>query len=96
MKTLSNLDLFHAIEDVCGVTQKYFAYSPKKYAEFHTLALLLDTKGLRLLKNVTTHRMSLIAPSRRLMSEYKSVIGKMSLDANNKKEKVTIYTFVFA
>jgi len=45
VKTLSNLDLFHAIEDVCSVTQKYFAHSPKKYAKFHTLALLLDTKG---------------------------------------------------
>ena len=29
VKTLSNLDLFHAIEDVCGVTQKYFAHSSK-------------------------------------------------------------------
>jgi len=88
IKTLSNLDLLHAIEDVCSVTQKYFAHSPKKYATFCTLVFLLDTKDLRLPKNVTTHWMSLIAPLKRLMSEYRSVIAKMNVDSKNEKEKV--------
>lgn len=75
------------MEDVCCVTQKYFAHSPQKYVEFHTLALLLDTKNLKLLKNVITFWMSLIASFKCLMSEYKSVISKMNLDFKNKKEK---------
>lgn len=91
MKTLSNLDLLHVIEDVCGVIQKYFADSSKKKFEFYTLVLLLDTKSLRLLKNVTTCWMSLIDSSlKHLVSEYKSIIGKMNLNSKNKKEKISI------
>jgi hypothetical protein len=37
-KALGNLDIMHAIEDLLKVVHSYFAYSPKKFAEFHSLA----------------------------------------------------------
>lgn len=88
-KTLSSLDVMSAIEDLLNACHKYFSSSPKKFAEFHTLALMMKTKGLKLLKNVTTRWVSLIDPLRRLLSEYRSVIAKMTVDANNTKETVS-------
>lgn len=88
MKTLSRLDLFHAVEDLCKLCHNYFAHSPKRQAEFRALAQLLDTKGLKLLKNVTTRWISLISPLRRLLSEYRSVMAKLQLDSVNKAEAV--------
>jgi hypothetical protein len=82
------MDVMHAIEDLLKVTHAYFVHSPKKYVEFHSLALMLETKGLKLLKNVATRWVSVIGPLRRLLSEYRSVMAKMSVDSTNKKEKV--------
>ena len=60
VKTLSDLDIISDIEDLVKVVHAYFAHSPKKYSEFHSLALLMETKGLKLLKNVCTRWCSLI------------------------------------
>lgn len=88
VKTLSKLDLFHSVEDLCKVCHAYFSHSPKRQAEFHALAQLVDTKGLKLLKNVTTRWISLISPLRRLLSEYRSVSSKLRLDSTNMAESV--------
>jgi hypothetical protein len=84
----------HAIEDLLKVAHSYFAYSPKKFAEFHSLAQTMETKGLKLFKNVPTRWISLIEPLRRLLAEYRSVIAKMSVDAHNKKERVCFLHFL--
>jgi hypothetical protein len=84
-KSLSSLRVLHAIEDVLQASHSYFAHSSKKVAEFRTLAQLMETKGLKLLKNVKTHWISYIAPLRRLISEYKSIMAKMYVDRNDKK-----------
>jgi hypothetical protein len=93
-KALGNLDIMHAIEDLLKVAHSYFAYSLKKFAEFHSLAQTMETKGLKLLKNVPTHWVSLIKPLRRLLVEYRSVIAKMNVDAHNKKERVCFLHFL--
>ena len=54
VKTLSNLEVVSEIEDLVTVAHAYFAHSPKKYKKFHSLILLMETKGLKLLKNVCT------------------------------------------
>ena len=49
VKTLSDLEIVGDIEDLVKVTHAYFAHSPKKYSEFYSFALLMETKGLKLL-----------------------------------------------
>jgi hypothetical protein len=41
---------------------------------------VIETKGLKLLQNVETHWVSLIDPMRRLLAEYRSVLGKAYAD----------------
>jgi len=88
-KTLSSLEIMSAIEDLLNVCHNYFACNPKKFAEFHTLALVMETKGLKLLKNVAKRWVSLIDPLKRLLSEYRSVVAKLNVDATNTKEMVS-------
>jgi hypothetical protein len=83
-RSLSTLTVMHAIEDVLQATHSYFAHSPKKIAEFRTLAQLMETKGLKLLKNVKTRWISFISPLRRLINEFKSVMAKMHADKEDK------------
>ena len=47
----------------------------------------METKGLKLLKNVKTRWISCIAPLRRLISEFKSVMVKMHIDKEDKKSR---------
>jgi hypothetical protein len=88
VKTLSELDVFHCIEELMRLSHAYFAHSPKKYNEYKSFAQTIDTKGLKLLKNVTTRWLSLLSPMRWVLSEYCTIIGKMHIDYINKKEKV--------
>jgi hypothetical protein len=100
-RSLSSLTVMHAIENVLQATHSYFAHSPKKVIEFRTLAQLMETKGLKLLKNVKTRWISYISPLRRLINEFKTVLAKMHADKDDKKsgKKATvtllIHTFHF-
>ena len=85
VKTLSDLEIVGDIEDLVKVTHAYFAHSPKKYSEFHCLALLMETKGLKLLKNVCTRWCSLIFPLTRVLAEYPTLMAKMYADQHKKK-----------
>lgn len=84
-QSLSQLTVMHAVEEVLRSTHTYFAHSPKKAAEFRSLAQQLESKGLKLLKNVKTRWMSCLAPIRRLLAEYKGVIAMMLADKNDRK-----------
>ena len=85
VKTLSDLEIVGEIEDLVKVTHAYFAHSPKKYSEFHCLALLMETKGLKLLKNVCIRWCSLISPLRRILVEYPTFMAKIYADRDEKK-----------
>ena len=85
VKTLSDLEIVGEIEDLVKVTHAYFAHSSKKYSEFHCLVLLMEIKGLKLLKNVCTGWCSLISPLRRVLAEYPALIAKMYADEEEKK-----------
>jgi hypothetical protein len=89
VKTLSQLSIFHSIEEVMRVAYSYFSHSPKKFDEYKSWASTIDTKALKLLKNVTTRWLSLLEPMRRLQSEYRTILGKMETDNSNKKENVS-------
>jgi hypothetical protein len=45
--------------------------------EFCKFAEILQTKGFKFLKNVKTHRISMLSPLKCVMAEYKSLIVKM-------------------
>jgi len=85
IQTLSEIMIIHLIEELLRSCYNYFTQSPKKFAEFHALAILMDTKGLKLLKNVKTRWCSMIALLYRVIAEYKSLIAKMDVNKNCKK-----------
>lgn len=82
-KALSALGIFGTIEKLLTVTYAYFCKSPKRMEEFRQLADLTKTKGLKMLKNIKTRWVSLIEPLRRLLSEYRTLIYKMTSDLND-------------
>jgi hypothetical protein len=92
-KSLSQLDLMESIEALLLHSHSYFAHSPKKVSELRTLAQLMETKGLKLLKNVKTRWISCHLPIRSLLFEWKSLMAKMWADRDDrtsgKKAKVS-------
>jgi hypothetical protein len=85
-KTLSQLDIMNHIEGLLKSSHAYFKHSPKRHLEFVKLAELMETKGLKLLKNVKTRWVSLIEPLRRILQKYRVLLAKMKVD-NLSKEK---------
>jgi hypothetical protein len=54
VKTLSQLAVFHEVEELMRISHAYFSHSPKNFQEYKSFASTIDTKGLKVLKNVTT------------------------------------------
>jgi hypothetical protein len=95
-RTLSSTEVFQKAEKLMAKAHAFFNHSPKRLAEFQKLADVIDTKGLRPLKNVATRWVSLLDPLRRILSEYRTFIAKMHQDrANSADAKVTLSLFVF-
>ena len=85
-KTLSQLDIMNRIEGLLKSSHAYFKHSPKRHLEFVKLAELMETKGLKLLKNVKTRWVSLIEPLRRILQEYRVLLAKMKADSVSKEK----------
>jgi hypothetical protein len=81
VKTLSQLAVFHEVEELMRVSHAYFSHSPKKYQEYKSFASTIDTKGLKVLKNVTTRWLSLLAPMKQIMSKFRTILGKLDMDS---------------
>jgi len=58
----------------------YSSHSPKGQLEHVKLAKILQTKGLKILRNVKTQWVSMFAPSKHVLIEYKSLVVKMGDD----------------
>jgi len=67
VQSLSSMTVMHSIEEVLCMNHSYFAHSPKKVVEFKALAQQLESKGLKLLKNVKTRWISCLGPIHRLL-----------------------------
>ena len=63
----------------------YFKLSPKMHLQFVKLVELVETKGLKLLKNVKTRWISLIEPLRRIIQEYRVLLTNMKEDSDSKE-----------
>jgi hypothetical protein len=59
----------------------YFNASPKRCNEYHKLAKVVETSGLKILQNVGTRWISMLEPLKRVLGEYKTLIVKMAQDA---------------
>jgi hypothetical protein len=66
----------------------YFCKSPKKHIEFCKLAEVMETKGLKILRNIKTRWISMLSPAIRAMNEYKTLLVKILGDSKLKKEKM--------
>jgi hypothetical protein len=64
VKPLSNLPVVSKLETLCQALYTYFSMSAKKHLEFQRLADIVETEGLRMLRNVKTCRISLLEPLR--------------------------------
>jgi hypothetical protein len=89
VEPLSNLPVVSKLETLCQELYTYFSMSAKKHLEFQRLADIVETEGLRMLRNVKTRWISLLEPLRRVMGEYKTLIVKMCEDAAVKEPALT-------
>jgi hypothetical protein len=93
-RTLSSTEVFQSTEKLMAKAHAFFNHSPKRLSEFQKLADVIDTKGLRPLKNVATKWVSLLEPLRRILSEYCTLIAKMHQDrADSADAKVSSCRF---
>jgi hypothetical protein len=86
-----------SIEALLLHSHSCFAHSPKKVTEFHTLAEQMETKRLKLLKNVKTRWINCHLPLRRMLSRWISVMAKMWVEkidkTSGKKNKISIFLY---
>ncbi len=54
MQTLSSFPLVHGMEPLFQSLYQYFCKSPKRHLEFTKLVNIMETKALKLLRNVKT------------------------------------------
>ena len=54
VETLSDLPMVSRIEEMLASLFAFFAHSPKCHVEFVKLAEVMKSKGLKILKNITT------------------------------------------
>ena len=89
MKALSNLLVVDRIESMMQSVHAFFAHSPKRHLEFVKLVELMQSKGLKIAKNIKTSWISMLSPSMRLMNEYRPLLVKMWLDSQVPLQDVT-------
>jgi CRISPR/Cas system-associated endonuclease Cas3-HD len=58
----------------------YFNQSPKKHLENTKLVEVIESRGLKILRNIWTRWISMLAPFKRLLSEYDFLVIKMLND----------------
>jgi hypothetical protein len=73
-----------ALSSCCGFCS-FFAHRLEKFIEFCKLTEIIQTKSLKLLKNVKTCSISMLSPLKDIMTGYKSLIVKMHYDPNKSK-----------
>jgi hypothetical protein len=79
--TLLNLPIVVKIETLLASVYTYFSHSPKRNLERSKLAEIMETKGLKILCNIKTKWISMVAPSKVVLEEFKILLVKMAKDA---------------
>ncbi len=61
----------------------YYSQSPKRHLERTKLVEVIEFRALNFLKNIKTRWISMLAPSKWMFEEYKTLVVKMSDDATS-------------
>jgi hypothetical protein len=78
-QTLSKLPLVIKIEMLLQSMYVYLTHSPKRHMEFTKFIEILETKGRKILHNVKIRWISMLAPAKHVLQEYKTFVVKMAL-----------------
>jgi hypothetical protein len=78
VKPLSNLSMVQKIEKLLQSFYSYFNTSPKRYNKFHKLVEIVETRGLKILQNVTMRWISMLELLKHELGKYKTFIIKMA------------------
>jgi hypothetical protein len=87
IEVLSQLLILGGIEEMIADIYKFFCKSPKKHLEFVKLAELLESKGNKILRNIKTRWLSMLAPAVRIMNEYRPLLVKLLKEAKVRRPK---------
>jgi hypothetical protein len=82
---LSKLPLASCIKSTQQLLYSFFAHNFKKFLEFTKFVKTLETKGLKLLRNVKTHWISMLSLLKCVLARYKSLVVKMHYDCVKSK-----------
>jgi hypothetical protein len=73
----------------------YFFKSPQKHLECLKLAELMETKGLKILRNIKTRWISMLVPTVRVMNEYRTLLVKIQqVSSMRKPKKIAVKCFI--
>ena len=87
VEVLSQLPIINGIEELLSDIYTFFCKSPKKHLEFVQLAALLDSKGNKILRNVKTRWLSMLAPAVRILNEYRPLLVEFQKHTEVRKPK---------
>ncbi len=79
----------HQVETLFQSLYQYFYKSPKHHLEFTKLVDIMESKGLKLLRNVKARWDSMLSPTKQVMTEYKTLLMKMALDMDANSQVAT-------
>ena len=91
MHVVSKTAIVSKGESLLSVLHAYFSKSPKKSLEFSKLAEIMETKGLKILKHCKTRWVGMLAPLKRVLSEWRLFIVKMALDYSSHPPSRVLY-----
>jgi len=77
---LSKLPFVFCIKSMLQFLYSFFANNFKKFLEFTKFVKTLETKRLKLLRNVNTHWISMLSLLKHVLAQYKSLVVKMHSD----------------
>jgi hypothetical protein len=86
--------MVEGIEDILANLYTYFCKTPQKHLEFLKLVEVMETKGLKILRNIKTRWISMLAPAVRVMNEYRMLLLKFQQDSSmGKPKKIVVKCF---
>jgi len=95
-KTLLTLGIVSNIMDLLQNCHAYFVHSPKRYPKFTKLTDMMETKELKMFKNVKTYWISLLDLLKIILVKYKPLLAKMAMDSSsNQATKVLCFNLFF-
>ncbi len=94
-KIMSSLGIVNNIKDLSQSCHAYFAHNLKMHLVFTKLIDIMETKGLKMLKNMKTQWISLLDALWNFFSKYKPLLAKTFMDnSSNQTTKVPFFTLI--